>query len=168
LASRDSELTKIRDMMSSDEAKWMEWNAKVAKLKELAPPGAKSILLRITGAAEAQKEARAESVRQASKEARAESVRQASAPLLAKIAAGRARTEAREKELARVAAAKAAAAEEAREEELARVAAAEKAGAEKTREEELARVEVYERGGGSGEGSKGRVGESCGGRDRGC
>ena len=69
----------------------MEWNAKVAKLvKELAPPGAKSILLRITGAAEAQKEARAESVRQAS------------APLLAKIAAGRARTEAREKELARV------------------------------------------------------------------
>ena len=120
MASRDSELTKIRDMMSSDEAKWMEWNAKVAKLvKELAPPGAKSILLRITGAAEAQKEARAESARQAS------------APLLAKIAAGRARTEAREKELARVAAAKAAAAEEAREEELARVAAAEKAGAEK-------------------------------------
>ena len=45
----------------------MEWNAKVAKLvKELAPPGAKSILLRITGVAEAQKEARAESVRQAS------------------------------------------------------------------------------------------------------
>ena len=92
MASRDSELTKIRGKVSSDEAKWMEWNAKVAKLvKELAPPGAKSILLRITGAAEAQKEARAESVRQAS------------APLLAKIAAGRARTEAREKELARVA-----------------------------------------------------------------
>ena len=68
MASRDSELTKIRDMMSSDEAKWMEWNAKVAKLvKELAPPGAKSILLRITGGglAEAQKEARAGSLRPA-------------------------------------------------------------------------------------------------------
>ena len=35
MASRDSELTKIRGMMSSDEAKWMEWNAKVAMILKL-------------------------------------------------------------------------------------------------------------------------------------
>ena len=51
---------------------------------------------------------------------------------------------AQEKELARAAAAEAAAAKKVQEEELARVAAAEAAAAEKTREEELARVAAAE------------------------